>query len=210
MLPTRPLRRISLFALLVCALLAASPAGAAATPDGPPRLHARSAVLVEAVSGTVLFQDNVDQRIPPASLTKLMTLHLALEQIAAGRLDPSQTVLPGPDAWAKNMPPRSSLMFLGPRQRLTVEQLLRGLVVVSGNDAAIEVADIVAGSVPAFVQMMNAEAARMGYQVMHFVEPAGISPDNVITAREYVDFCRRFVALHPDALRDLFSVKELT
>jgi D-alanyl-D-alanine carboxypeptidase (penicillin-binding protein 5/6) len=210
MLPIRSLRRFSLGALSACVLFlhVVSPVGA--LPGQPPRLHARSALLVEAVSGTVLYAENVDQGIPPASLTKLMTLHLALEEIAAGRLDPAHTVLPGPDAWAKNMPARSSLMFLGPRQRLTVEELLRGLVVVSGNDAAVEVAEVVAGSVPAFVKMMNDEAARLGYKAMHFVEPAGISPDNVITAREYMDFCRRFVELHPDAMRDLFTVKQLS
>ena len=95
------------------------------------------------------------------------------------------------------MPPRSSLMFLGPNQKLTVSQLLKGLVVDSGNDAAIEVADRVAGSVPAFVDMMNREAERLGYRDMHFVEPAGISADNVITAREYADFARRFVVPAP-------------
>jgi D-alanyl-D-alanine carboxypeptidase (penicillin-binding protein 5/6) len=91
-----------------------------------------------------------------------------------------------------------------------VGQLLKGLVVDSGNDAAVEIADLVAGSVPAFVDMMNREALRLGYRVMHFVEPAGISAANVVTAREYADFARRFVFSHPDALRDLFSLRELT
>jgi D-alanyl-D-alanine carboxypeptidase (penicillin-binding protein 5/6) len=108
------------------------------------------------------------------------------------------------------MPPRSSVMFLGPNQKLSVGQLLKGLVVDSGNDAAVEIADLVAGSVPAFVGMMNREAMRLGYRAMHFVEPAGISAANVITAREYADFARRFVFSHPDALRDLFSLRELT
>jgi len=101
-------------------------------------------------------------------------------------------------------------MFLGPNQKLSVDQLLKGLVVDSGNDAAVEIADLVAGSVPAFVDMMNREAVRLGYRAMHFVEPAGISAVNVITAREYADFARRFVFFHPDALKDLFSVRELT
>ena len=139
-----------------------------------------------------------------------MTIHLALNEIEEGRLDLSEVLVPGPDAWAKNMPPRSSLMFLGPNQKLTVEQLLKGLVVDSGNDAAVEVADRVAGSVPAFVEMMNREAARLGYRTMRFVEPAGISPSNLITAREYADFARRFILLHPDSLRELFSLREFT
>ncbi|HEY9595765.1 MAG TPA: serine hydrolase, partial [Spirochaetia bacterium] len=114
--------------LLLCACLvgalAAAPLQALSRTDRPPRLQAESAVLVEAQTGTVLFGTNLDARIPPASLTKLMTLHIALEQIAAGNLALAQVIQPGPDAWAENMPPHSSLMFLGPRQRLTVDQLL--------------------------------------------------------------------------------------
>jgi len=185
-----------------------SPAGSLA--GGPPALVARSAVLLEAATGTALYEYHADDPIAPASLTKLMTIHLVLREIEEGRLEPSEVLVPGPDAWAKNMPPRSSVMFLGPNQRLTVEQLLKGLVVDSGNDAAVEVAERIAGSVPAFVTMMNREAVRMGYRTMRFVEPAGISASNTITAREYADFARRFILLHPDSLRELFSLREFT
>jgi D-alanyl-D-alanine carboxypeptidase (penicillin-binding protein 5/6) len=181
-----------------------------AGPAGPPALNARSAILIEALTGAVLYESHADERIPPASLAKLMTLHIALREIEEGRLNPSEVLVPGPDAWARNMPPRSSVMFLGPSQKLTVSQLLKGLVVDSGNDAAVEVADRIAGSVPAFVDMMNRESARLGYRAMHFEEPAGISASNTITAREYADFARRFIFAHPDALKDLFSVREFT
>jgi D-alanyl-D-alanine carboxypeptidase (penicillin-binding protein 5/6) len=139
-----------------------------------------------------------------------MTLHLALQAIEEGRLNESEVLVPAADAWARNMPPRSSVMLLGPNQKLTVSQLLKGLVVDSGNDAAVEVADRIAGSVPAFAEMMNREAARLGYRAMHFVEPAGVSAANTITAREYAQFSRWFVFSHPDALKEFFSVKELT
>jgi len=215
MLPARWIRLFCALAIFVSAAGSGFAAAPLATPgssglSGPPVLDARAAILVEALTGAVLYESGADQRIPPASLTKLMTLHLALRDIEEGRLDPSRIVAPGPDAWAKNMPPRSSVMFLGPNQKLSVNQLLKGLVVDSGNDAAVEIADLVAGSVPAFVEMMNREAVRLGYRVMHFVDPAGISAANVITAREYADFARRFVFSHPDALKDLFSVRELT
>jgi D-alanyl-D-alanine carboxypeptidase (penicillin-binding protein 5/6) len=199
--------------LTAAAVATAAPAlrsGVSVLPAGPPALNARSAILVEAFTGAVLYESRADDRIPPASLTKLMTLHLALQEIEEGRLNPSEILVPGPDAWAKNMPPRSSVMFLGPNQKLTFGQLLKGLVVDSGNDAAVEVADRIAGSVPAFVDMMNREAARLGYRDMHFEEPAGISASNTITAREYADFARRFVFAHPDSLKELFSVRELT
>ncbi len=153
---------------------------------------------------------NADEQIPPASLTKLMTLHLALQAIEEGKLSLSQVVVPSPNAWAENMPPHSSLMFLGPNQTLTVDKLLKGLVVDSGNDAAVEVADLIGGSVPGFVDLMNQEAARLGYRVMHFVDPAGISASNVITAREYADFARWFVLAHAESLGDFFTVRQLT
>ena len=220
MLSARCVRFLSVLTVAAWAAVSAVSAHAAATDDPAnracrgaglsPVLHARAAILVEALTGAVLYESGADQPIPPASLTKLMTIHLALRDIEEGRLDPEQVVVPGPDAWAKNMPPRSSLMFLGPNQKLSVEQLLKGLVVDSGNDAAVEVADLVAGSVPAFVDMMNREAGRLGYHAMHFVEPAGISADNSVTAREYADFARRFVFLHPAALREFFSLREFT
>jgi len=206
--------RLLCIAWLSASILAAYPAplGADTGPvsSRPPVLNARSAILVEALTGAVLYESRADDRIPPASLTKLMTLHLALREIEEGRLNPSEVLVPGPDSWARNMPPRSSVMFLGPNQKLTVSQLLTGLVVDSGNDAAIEVAERIAGSVPAFVAMMNSEAARLGYPDMHFEEPAGISAANAITARDYADFARQFLAAHPDALRELFSVREFT
>jgi serine-type D-Ala-D-Ala carboxypeptidase (penicillin-binding protein 5/6) len=175
-----------------------------------PALTARSSILVEARTGAILYENRADEPIPPASLTKLMTLHIALQRIDEGLLDPAHLVVPPPDAWARNMPPRSSVMFLGPGQKLTIEQLLKGLVVDSGNDAAVALADVIAGSVASFADLMNAEASRLGYRVMHFVEPAGLSAENLVTAREYADFCRKFVTLHPQALKSLFSLRELT
>jgi serine-type D-Ala-D-Ala carboxypeptidase (penicillin-binding protein 5/6) len=204
-----------LFAAAVAALfLGAVPVFAAATStaagDAPPRLHGRAAVLMEATTGAVLFAQGADTPIPPASLTKLMTLHLALAAIEAGRMSLDEVIVPGRDSWAQNQPAHSSLMFLGPGQRLTVRELLTGLVVVSGNDAAVAVAERVAGSVPAFVALMNDEAKRLGFTVMHFTEPAGLSPQNLVTAREYAAFCRLFIELHPDALPLFFSARTFT
>jgi D-alanyl-D-alanine carboxypeptidase (penicillin-binding protein 5/6) len=207
-------RLISLVFLLLsaCLAMAAEPLHVllAGSFPAPPALTARSAILIEARTGAILFENHADDPIPPASLTKLMTLHIALQRIDDGLLDPSRVITPPPDSWARNLPPHSSVMFLGPGQRLTIDQLLKGLVVDSGNDAAVALADVIAGSVPAFADVMNEEASRLGYHVMRFVEPSGLSSANLITAREYVDFCRRFVTLHPRALADLFSLRELT
>ncbi len=204
-------RAFQLAAALLAALSTAPLSARSSGPsDEPPKLLARSAILIEEETGDVLYQSDADLSIPPASLTKLMTLHIALEQIEAGKLDPDEEIVPSPNAWARNMPPDSSLMFLGPQQRLSVMQLLEGLSVASGNDAAVEVADLVAGSVPAFAELMNQEAERLGFDAMHFVEPSGISPENRITARQYAEFCRLFIRLHPEALGTLLSLRKFS
>jgi D-alanyl-D-alanine carboxypeptidase (penicillin-binding protein 5/6) len=112
-------------------------------------------------------------------------------------------------AWARNMPPGSSLMFLGPGQRVSYAELLEGLAVASGNDAAVAVSLQLAGSVPAFVEMMNSESQRLGYEVMRFSDPAGLSPSNRITAREYADFIRRHITRWPGALEDIYSKRTI-
>jgi len=175
----------------------------------PPALTAKSAILIEEDTGKVLYAYNADEPFPPASLTKMVTLEIVLDQIDEGLLDPAQIVVPKANAWAVNQPTGSSLMFLGPHQRLTIEQLLEGLTIASGNDAAVELADLVAGSVSDFVELMNQEVERLGFRQMHFVDPAGIHSGNRITAREYAEFCRRFIRLHPDALPNLLSVKKI-
>jgi serine-type D-Ala-D-Ala carboxypeptidase (penicillin-binding protein 5/6) len=207
-------RRFLGAAVVAAGLLAAAsaaaqaPAPAAAAALG--RLHARSAILVEETTGTVLYALAPDTPIPPASLTKLMTLHLALSAVESGRLDLDETLVPGPGSWARNQPPHSSLMFLGPEQRLTIRELLTGLVVVSGNDAAVAVAERVDGSVQAFVAEMNAEAMRLGLAGLHFDDPSGLSPKNVVTARQYAAFSRLFIDLHPDALGTFFAARSFT
>jgi len=190
--------------------LSALPIFARSTVDAgtPPKIQAVSAILIEEDTGTVLYQDNADATIAPASLTKLITLDVALSQIRKGNLDPNQFIQPVPQSWAQNMYPGSSLMFLGPNQRVRISTLLRGLVVPSGNDAAYALAYQIAGSVPAFAEMMNKTVSDLGLKSMHFTEPSGISASNRITAREYAEFCRAFIRQNPSALPDLLSIKE--
>jgi D-alanyl-D-alanine carboxypeptidase (penicillin-binding protein 5/6) len=99
-------------------------------------------------------------------------------------------------------------MNLGPGQIVTVEELMIGVAIASGNDAAAALAEYVAGSSEAFVRRMNEEARFMGYSVMHFADPAGLSKENRVTAREFADFCRRYIELHPEALVELHSLRE--
>lgn len=173
------------------------------------RLSARSAVLLEAEAGTLLFAKAPDLLIPPASLTKLMTVHLALVSAEAGRFPLEERVAVPEVAWASNQAPGSSLMFLGPGQVVSGEELLYGLGVSSGNDAAVAVAVLVAGSVEAFVAEMNAEARRLGYESFRFNDPAGLSADNRSSARELADFAAYLIERHPGIL-DYFAVPSFT
>ncbi|MDB4895147.1 MAG: D-alanyl-D-alanine carboxypeptidase [Firmicutes bacterium] len=205
-------RRIGVIALIVMlgsllvGLIAAMPVKAAAPPL---TLAAKSAILLDSATGQILFEQNADAPIPPASLTKLMTLHLVYNKIAAGQLKKTDKVNIGTDAWAAKMP-GSSVMFLEPGQNVTVGELMKGLAIPSGNDAAVALADHVGGNVDAFVAMMNKEAQDLGFKTMHFADPAGLSPQNVVTAREYAQFARIYIQAHPEALTELHSVKSFS
>jgi len=172
----------------------------------PLTLDADSYILIDYATGKVLAEKNADAAISPASLTKLMTLHIAWKKLAEGAIKPTDKVQIRTDAWSANMP-GSSVMFLAPGQNVTVAEVMKGLAIPSGNDAAIALADHISGSVDAFVALMNQEAQAMGYKTLHFVDPSGLSPGNKITAREFADFCRRYIQMHPQALTELHSVK---
>jgi D-alanyl-D-alanine carboxypeptidase (penicillin-binding protein 5/6) len=161
-------------------------------------------------TGVVLYEKNADREIPPASLTKLITIHLALKDVAAGRVSLDDLVNLPRETWAVNQSPGSSLMFLGPGQRVTLRELILGMAVASGNDAAVATALHLAPTVRDFVLRMNAEARSMGLVKTHFADPAGISARNSTTAREYAFFCQRYLKLHPEALAQYHSVREFS
>lgn len=175
-----------------------------------PMLRAESAVLVEQSTGTMLFEQKPGMSRPPASLTKLMTMHIVLEETARGRFRLDEEVPIPEEAWYENTEPGSSLMFLGREQTVTLRELLLGLAVSSGNDAAVACAVLVSGSVDAFAERMNREAAGLGFPDMHFNEAAGLDENNAITAESFARFCRLYIAAHPEALAEFHSVKEFT
>jgi len=180
----------------------------AAQTVSPPDLVSHSAVVMDAATGTLVYYKNPDDEIPPASLTKPMTMHLALGEIAAGKASLEEIIVPPRESWAVYQPPRSSLMFLANGQQLSLRELLLGLAVFSGNDAAVATALRFAPSVEAFVEMMNREAADLGLAKTRFTEPSGISEYNMTTAREFASFCRIYLEAHPESLKDYHSVGE--
>jgi serine-type D-Ala-D-Ala carboxypeptidase (penicillin-binding protein 5/6) len=171
-------------------------------------LHARSAILIDQITGRVLFEYNADQPLVPASLAKLMSLHIVFEKLEERTIHRDDVVAITSNAWAGNQAPGSSLMDLGPGQIVTVEELMKGMAVASGNDAATALAEYVAGSTEKFVRLMNDEARFMGYTVTRFTDPSGVGEGNVTTAREFADFCRRYISAHPEALEELHSLRE--
>lgn len=175
--------------------------------DGP-ELRSRSAVLLDAATGTVLYEKEGNLEIPPASLTKLMTMHVVLEEVAAGRVSLDDVVALPRSSWAINQSWGSSLMFLAPGQRVTLRELMLGLAVSSGNDAAVAVALHLAPSIRDFAERMNREARSMGLSATRFVEPSGISEHNMTTAAEFAAFCRIYLEKHPQALAEFHSVRE--
>jgi D-alanyl-D-alanine carboxypeptidase (penicillin-binding protein 5/6) len=199
---------IALIAMAVAVLVGVF-AGIAQAAPPPIHLDVRSAILIDYATGQVLHEQDADVLIPPASLTKLMTLHLAYQRIAQGGMTREDRVNITPDAWAAKMP-GSSVMFLEPGQNVTVGEIMKGIAVPSGNDASIAMAQHMAGTVDAFVSMMNKEAQDMGFEQMTYADPAGLSPRNRSTAREFAEFARQYVRLNADALAELHSVKEYT
>lgn len=212
--PRGPRNAPQLLCRILCLLLI--PAGACAQitpklldPGSPaPSIASRGALLMDAETGAVLYEKNADEPIPPASLTKLVTIHLALQEVKAGRASLDEVLEPPSKSWAINQPPRSSLMFLAAGQRLSLRDLILGLAVPSGNDAAVAAALHFAPTVADFVALMNREMETLGLPNTRFVEPSGISENNITTAREFALFCRTYLSLHPETLAAFHSVPE--
>ncbi len=205
-----PASRAALLAL--CALMVLQPWGSAsgspAVPSRAPRPHAPTALpptstlLMEVSTGEVLESTNPHDQHPPASLDKLMTLYLTLRAMRTGRLTPDTNVTVSTEAWRIGRVPGSSRMFLNVGDTVTVRQLLEGLMVASGNDAAEALAEAVGGSADRFVEEMNATAARLGMHDTHFVTPHGLpAPDEHVSAWDIAVLARQILLEFPDATR---------
>ena len=176
--------------VLAVALLALTGSALAATPapdttitasfpsgePSPPTITATAAILIDADTGAILFSKNANTRLPMASTTKIMTAIVVLET-----LDPEQKVTVSANAVSVD----GSKASLVKGEVLTVDQLLHGLLIISGNDAAIALAEAAGGSVKGFVGMMNAKAKEMGLKNTHFVNPHGVQPKGADSGNHY-------------------------
>lgn len=173
-------------------------------------IWAESAILIDISNGSILYEKNADEVIPPASMTKLFALYIVDEEVSAGRLSYDQIIPVPEESLACNMPPHSSLMFLGEGQIVTLEELILGLSICSGNDAAYALAYTISGSMEAFIERMNKVAADLDLKNTHFVESSGYSAENTSTAREMAKFCRVYLTEHPESLARFHSVPSFT
>jgi D-alanyl-D-alanine carboxypeptidase (penicillin-binding protein 5/6) len=171
-----------------------------------PTVAAKSWLLLDYSTGQALASYNPDERVEPASLTKLMTAYVVLAALKEGRIKPDQTVPVSERAWRT----QGSRMFIEPRRPVTVEELLRGMIVQSGNDACIALAEAVAGTEEAFVQMMNREAQLLGLKSTHFANATGLSdPQHYSTARELGALAAALIRDFPEHY-PLYSLREYT
>jgi D-alanyl-D-alanine carboxypeptidase (penicillin-binding protein 5/6) len=186
----------------VAPLLLAAPARADAPP--PPTIAARAWLLVDLASGQPIAAQNADERIEPASLTKLMTAYLVFDALKKKAIQPDQAAPVSQRAWKAG----GSRMFIEPRKPVTVDELLRGMIVQSGNDATVALAELVAGSEEVFAQMMNREAQRLGMKNSSFVNASGW-PDakHYSTARDLAVLAGALIRDFPDYYT-LYSTKE--
>ena len=188
----------------VVAWLLAVQCAAVAQPLPPPVIAAQAYVLLDVASGQVIAAENADERREPASLTKLMTAYLAFAALRDKSVTPSQQVTVSTAAWHAE----GSRMFIEPKKAVTVDELLRGMIVQSGNDASIALAELLAGSEAAFAEKMNAEAARLGLANTHFENATGLSqPKHYSTAMDLARLSAALVRDFPDDYK-LYSLRE--
>ncbi len=171
-----------------------------------PSLIAESAILYDYTTGRVLFEKNADMIIPPASMTKLITLYLCWQSIESGKTSRDQLIDINHIGSSFSRPNGSSLMLLEEGQKVSFLEIMKGLAVSSGNDAAYALAYHLSGSKEAFVQEMNKLVDSLGYKKMHFDDPDGWSSNNRVTAREYAQFSADYIREFPYALKEIHSL----
>jgi D-alanyl-D-alanine carboxypeptidase (penicillin-binding protein 5/6) len=190
----------SLFLLLAATFAPAAAASSAASGTAaPPQIDvaAPSAVLVEASTGQTIYAKNAQQERPPASMTKVMTLHLALQAVAAHRVRLTDPVSVSENAYRLG----GSQIWLEPGETIAFGQLLRAIAIGSANDACVAIAEHLAGSEAAFVTQMNAEAKRLGMNHTHYANSHGLDADGHYTTAEDMAVLARTVVKDPGLLQ---------
>ena len=196
-------KKITLFILLI----SFSSVFAATTPvPSPPKLSAKSFLLIDFNSGRVLAEKNADKQIEPASITKMMTAYVIYKELEAGRLSLDEEVLISKKAWRM----KGSKMFIEVGKKITVKELLNGIIIQSGNDATVAMAEHIAGSETTFADYMNQHAQTLGMQNTNFVNSTGWpNKKHLTTARDIAILAKAIISEFPEHYA-LYSQKEFT
>jgi len=195
---------------ILCALFALQIAltplwgcSAALAAEAPPAAVADNLLVADFKTGRVLFSERADEAHIPASLTKIMTMYVLFDDIAAGRVTMEDMVSISQNAWSTE----GSKMYVLVGTKVKLLDLVKGITVMSGNDACVAVAEHVAGNETSFVDRMNAKAKELGMTETHFVDPHGLSDENRTSARDLLTLTRAYLASYPETLQ-FHSLKE--
>jgi D-alanyl-D-alanine carboxypeptidase (penicillin-binding protein 5/6) len=169
--------------------------------SGSLHLDARSAILMDGLTGQVLFEQNPNLKIAPASFVKVMTLYVVFDAIHAGQLKLDDIVTVSEKAWRRTYKTTSSTMFLKVGERVRIEDLIKGVAIASGNDACVALAEHLSGSEDAFVSKMNEKAKLLGLKDSQFRNSDGMpAMDQYTTAADMATLAKRYIEDHPEAL----------
>ncbi|TXI82289.1 MAG: D-alanyl-D-alanine carboxypeptidase [Cupriavidus sp.] len=164
-----------------------------------PTVDANSYALMDFQSGELIASLNPDARVEPASITKVMTVYIAFDEIKNGRLKLDDTVLVSEKAWRQGMDSSESRMFIEVGTRVKVEDLLRGIIIASGNEASVALSEHMAGSESVFAEMMNQYAKKLGMKNTHFADASGLpDPNHYTTARDLTILARALIRDFPE------------
>ena len=199
-------------------ILLASSAALSLTTTAPAKAPpfetpAKVAYLIDLSSGAVLLSKNADLRMPPASMAKMMTTNVAFELIKKGDLKLDKACTVRPETWQKwHGPQAGSTMFLSPNEQVTVDELLKGIITLSGNDASVVLAECIAGTEDAFANVMNENAKRLGLTNSHFGNSNGWPDEGrtYVTARDLATLARAEIENYPDLYKKYYSLTEYT
>ena len=182
------LRLVPIQILLGLLAVFVSPAHAFETP-------AKAAIVLDGRTGAVLFEKNADERMPPASMSKLMTAYIIFDQLKGGGLKLDEEILVSERAWKMG----GSQMFVEVGERVKVEDLIRGIIIQSGNDACVTMAEAIAGSEEEFARQMTERAKEIGLTGSTFANATGLdAPEHLMTVRDLALLARRIITHFPD------------
>ncbi len=173
-------------------------------------LWSETAIVIDYNTEQILYEKNRNLIIPPASMTKLVTLYMVYLELESGRINRDDIVPVSYRADYKNLARDSSLMFIEEGQVVSLFELMIGLAIPSGNDAAIAIAEYLYGSVEQYLEKVNNQMNLLGLEDLNFVDSSGFSDFNEITTKQFVEFCLLIIKRFPMITEELFSLKSFT